>query len=233
MDEPVIQVEIAHEFERLKPWVTKFVIEGSEYGGQFDATNDDRILQFFRYFPTATTILEMGALEGGHSFALANRPGVRQVVAAEGRRSNIEKALFVQNLIRNEKVKFVEANLETFELRSLGTFDAVFCSGVLYHLPEPWALIEQCAQVSSNLFMWTHYAGENEAEEKVHGLRGKWHQEGGIKDPLSGLSTRSFWPTMGSLIDMLTASGYRTVHIIGNQLDHVNGRAVTLAATRS
>ena len=227
------QVQIAHEFERLKPWVTKFLIEGREYGGQFDAMNDDRISQFFQYFPTAATILEMGALEGGHSFALANRPGVRQVVAAEGRRSNVERALFVQTLVGNEKVKFVEANLETFDLSTLGTFDAVFCSGVLYHLPEPWAFIDRCAQVSPNVFMWTHYAGEYEAEERVHGLRGKWHQEGGIKDPLSGLSKRSFWPTLGSLIDMLTASGYRTVHIIGNQLDHVNGRAVTLAATRN
>jgi SAM-dependent methyltransferase len=232
-NEPVNHLDIAHEFERRKPWVTKFLIEGTEYGGQFDAMNDDRVSQFFQYFPNASTILELGALEGGHSFALANRPTVQRVVAAEGRFSNIEKALFVQGLVRTNKVEFVEANLENFDLLALGKFDAVFCSCVLYHLPEPWKLIEQCAQMSPNIFIWTHYAGENEAKETLQDLRGKWHQEGGLLDPLSGLSKRSFWPTLGSLISILTASGFRTVHLIGNELTHVNGLAVTLAATQA
>jgi len=233
MTETAGQVDLAYEFERRKPWVTKFRLHGVEYGGQFDALNDDRISQFFQYFPQAATILELGALEGGHSFALANRPTVERVVAAEGRSSNIDKALFVQRLLNSDKVKFVQANLENFELSPLGNFDAVFCSGLLYHLPEPWKLIEQCAGVSPNLFIWTHYAGENEAQETLQGLRGKWHQEGGLLDPLSGLSKRSFWPTLGSLVSMLTANGFRTIHLIGNELTHVNGFAVTLAAARA
>jgi SAM-dependent methyltransferase len=227
------QVDIAGEFERRKPWVTRFRLKGIEYGGTFDAMNDDRISQFFQYFPKATTILELGALEGGHSFALANAANVKRVVAAEGRSSNIDKALFVQRVLNSNKVEFVQANLENFELAPLGNFDAVFCSGLLYHLPEPWKLIEQCARVSPNLFIWTHYAGENEAKETLQGLRGKWHQEGGLLDPLSGLSKRSFWPTLGSLVSILTASGYRTIHLIGNELTHVNGLAVTLAAARA
>ena len=226
-------MDIAHEFERRKPWVTKFWIDGRDYGGHFDAMNDGRISQFFHYFPNASTILELGALEGGHSFGLANQPTVKRVVAAEGRPSNIERALFVQGLIGTHKVEFVEANLEDFDILAFGNFDAVFCSGLLYHLPEPWTLIERCAQVSPNLFIWTHYAGENEVEKIVHGFRGKWHGEGGLRDPLSGLSKKSFWPTLGSLINMLTRNGYRTVHIIGNELEHPNGLVVTLAATRA
>ena len=63
MAQRVQQIDLAHEFERRKPWVTKFRIDESEYGGQFDAMNDGRILQFFQYFPGASTILELGALE--------------------------------------------------------------------------------------------------------------------------------------------------------------------------
>ncbi|MEO8187433.1 MAG: hypothetical protein ABI580_08755, partial [Burkholderiaceae bacterium] len=103
------QSDIADEFERRKPWITKFSIQGTEYGGQFDAMNDDRVSQFFQYFPNVSTILELGALEGGHSFALANRPSVQRVLAAEGRSSNIEKAAFVQGLLNTDKVAFVEA----------------------------------------------------------------------------------------------------------------------------
>ena len=58
-------MDIAHEFERRKPWVTNFVINEREYGGYFDAMNDGRISQFFQYFPHARTVLELGALEGG------------------------------------------------------------------------------------------------------------------------------------------------------------------------
>ncbi len=127
----------------------------------------------------------------------------------------------------------MQVNLENFELLTLGTFDAVFCSGLLYHLPEPWKLIQRCAQVSPNLFLWTHYAGENEAEERVNGLRGKWHEEGGLGDPTSGLSKKSFWPTLGSLINLLTKNGFNTIHLIENELNHPNGLAVTVAATSS
>jgi SAM-dependent methyltransferase len=231
MTQPPTQIDIAREFERRKPWVTKFQIHDKEYGGSFDAMNDGRISQFFQYFPNVSTILELGALEGGHSFALANRPVVKRVTATEGRPLNMQKALFVQGLMRAEKVEFLQVNLENFDLLTLGTFDAVFCSGLLYHLPEPWTLIQRCAQVSPNLFLWTHYAGENEAEERVNGFRGKWHGEGGLGDPTSGLSKKSFWPTLGSLISMLTRNGFKTVHLIENELNHPNGLAITVAAT--
>ena len=231
MIQPSIQADLAREFERRKPWVTKFRFHDREYGGSFDAMNDGRISQFFQYFPNVGTILELGALEGGHSFALATQPAVKRVTAIEGRPVNMEKALFVQGLMGAGKVEFLQVNLENFDLLTLGSFDAVFCSGLLYHLPKPWKLIQRCAQVSQNLFIWTHYAGENEAEERVNGFRGKWHEEGGLADPTSGLSKKSFWPTLGSLIAMLSMNGFKTVHLIENELNHPHGLAATVAAT--
>jgi SAM-dependent methyltransferase len=224
-------MNVAHEFEQRKPWVTKFRINEAEYGGQFDAMNDNRITQFFEYFPDVRNVLELGSLEGGHSFSLASRPTVAKVVALEGRLVNVEKSLFVQKLLDANKVKFVEANLQNTDLSDFGQFDAVFCSGLLYHLPKPWELIEECARVSPNLFIWTQYAGEKEAEETVNGYHGKWYQEWGLTDPLSGLSEKSFWLTLGSLINLLTKNGYKTVHIIENTLDHPHGACVTLAAS--
>jgi hypothetical protein len=49
---------------------------------------------------------------------------------------------------------------------------------------------------------------------------------------LSGLSKKSFWLTLGSLIGLLTANGYREVKIFEHDLAHPKGNAVTLAATR-
>ena len=179
MTQPPIQIDIAREFERRKPWVTKFQIQDREYGGSFDAMNDGRISQFFQYFPNVSTILELGALEGGHSFALANRPVVKRVTAAEGRPLNMQKALFVQGLHRGREGGVCTSQFGKLRAPSFRDFRRRVLLRLAVPPPEPWKLIQQCARVSPNLFLWTHYAGENEANARVHGLRGKWHEEGG------------------------------------------------------
>lgn len=221
---------IAREFDQRQPWITKFSINGAEYGGAFDAMNDARLAQFNDYFPNVRTILELGSLEGGHSFGLARNPNVERIVALEGRAFNIARSQFVQKLLGVSRVTFVEANLEEAELAAHGKFDAVFCSGLLYHLPEPWTLIRQCARVSSNLFIWTHYAADDNTID-VNGYHGKWYQESGFGDPLSGMSKSSFWPTLTSLKAMLAQNGFAKVSVIEDDAKHPHGPAVTLAAT--
>jgi hypothetical protein len=98
-------------------------------------------------------------------------------------------------------------------------------------LPEPWKLIEQLPRVAPALFIWTHYADDLHAGEIREGLRGKIHHEGGPDEPLSGMSATAFWPTLGSLMKLLTISGYRTIHVIENDPTHPNSPAVTLVAT--
>jgi SAM-dependent methyltransferase len=217
------------EFARRGPWVTKFTIDSEVLGGDYDGDNW-RVQKFFDAFPEVTSILELGCLEGGQSFALASRPNVSRVTAVEGRTSNIEKARFVQSLIAcGHKVQFVQADLEHADLRGLGEFDAVFCCGLLYHLVKPWRLLGQCTDRSSRLFLWTHYAAS--AETSVDDIEGRWYTEAGPDDPLSGLSERAFWPTREGLLQMLTRAGYSTVKVIRELFEHENGPAITLAAT--
>lgn len=222
--------DIEREFAARQPWVTKFVIEGRAYGGHFDALQDERLTQFWQCFPAAQTILELGSLEGGHTIGLAQHAGVRRVVGIEARPENLARAALAKKLLGASNVEFAEANLETTALASYGKFDALFCSGLLYHLPEPWTLVQQFPRVSPNLFLWTHYAADATADTLVNGYRGIWYQEGGMADPLSGVSAKSFWPTLGSLLALLHENGYRTVHILDNQTQHPHGPAVTLAA---
>lgn len=219
------------EFEKWGPWVTKFHLFGEDFGGTFDAGNDVRIVQFFEAFPNAARILELGSLEGGHSFALAARESTVEVVSIEGRRSNIEKAEFVQSVIGDHKVKLVEANVESIDFADLGRFDAVFCSGLLYHLPRPWEIVPKLAAASPNVFIWTQISEEKNAKRLKAGWRGKYYREGGFRDPLSGLSRRSFWLSLGSLIGLLTSNGYKETRIFEHNLNHPKGHSVTLAAT--
>ena len=218
------------EFEKLGPWVFQFGIGGADYGGAISAIGDVRLAQFWNFAPEAKRILELGSLEGAHTVQLAARAGVEEVIAIEGREANIRKAELVKRLFRAGKAQFVAANLETTDLMTFGKFDAVFCSGLLYHLPEPWKLIEQLPRVAPKLFIWTHYANDLLADVVQNDLRGQVHREGGADEPLSGMSATAFWPTLGSLITLLTTNGYKTVHVIKNDRTHKNSPAITLAA---
>ncbi len=226
------QSSLKAEFEKRNPWITRFHIENEEYGGFFDAMNDVRIEQFFECFPSVENILELGSLEGGHSFALAQNSAVKKVTAIEGRADNIQRAEFVKEVLDDKKVEFLEANIEKTDFDALGKFDAVFCSGLLYHLPEPWKLIEQLGKISPNIFIWTQVSEEVKAKKIRNGWRGKYYREGGFFDPLSGLSKKSFWFSLGSLVNLLTINGYSKIRIIENNLNHPKGPAVTIAATK-
>jgi len=224
------QTDLRAQFANRGPWVTKFVIQGQDYGGEFDAMNDGRIAQFWEAFPDARTILELGSLEGGHTFGLAARSKVEYIVGIEGRQANVAKAKWVQTLLGVTKVQLVVANLESPPLSPFGHFDAVFCCGLLYHLPRPWELIEQITPVSSGLFLSTHYAPEERAVTIRNGIRGLVYQEFGVADPLSGLSDHSFWPTLDGLFGILHDNGFVGTKIVHHNEEHPHGPIITVAA---
>jgi SAM-dependent methyltransferase len=219
------------DFAKLGPWIFQFRIDGRVYGGGISAEGDERLERFFRFAPHAKTILELGSLEGAQTFIMARRPGVTRVLGLEGREANLRKARFVQQHLEMRNVEFAQANLELADLAAFGTFDAVFCCGLLYHLPEPWKLIEQTAIIAPTLFIWTQYATENEAHDVGGGLRGKIHVEGGADEPLSGMSPTATWLTLDSLRALLRASGYGRIDVIFDDPGHANGPAVTIGAT--
>ena len=128
-------------------------------------------------------------------------------------------------------MEFLQANLEQSDLTALGKFDAIFCCGLLYHLPEPWKLLERLPAVAPRLFIWTQYAADAEAGDLSGGLRGKIHAEGGPDEPLSGMSPTATWLTLDSLRDVLAESGYKRIDVIHNDPAHANGPAVTIGAT--
>jgi hypothetical protein len=227
-----IFMNLVTEFAQRGPWVTQFEIDGAASGGDYQVSNDPRVRQFFERFPDVRTILELGSLEGGHTFTLARHQGVERVLAIEGRLANIDKAKFIGSLLGVSNVQFKQANLEQLQLQTLGYFDAIFCCGLLYHLPEPWKLVSQGPLVAPSLFIWTVYANENEATIEIDGLHGREYIEGGLNEPLSGLSAKSTWLTLPSLLELLKRSGYGKIEVL-EKSQNPNGPAVSLAASLS
>ena len=67
---------------------------------------------FFASRPRPRRFWSSDALEGAHTFILAQRPGVNRVLALEGREANLRKARFVQELLQVANAEFAQANLE-------------------------------------------------------------------------------------------------------------------------
>ncbi len=199
---------IIEQAERLQPWWFRFEIDGFGFGGQ--VSRDTMKTECFSTWARklgkpVKTIIEFGSHEGSHSLQLASIPGVERVIGLEAREDNLRRARFVKRIFGADSIEFHQCNLESFEPRSWPTCDAVFCAGVLYHLPRPWEFVPKLATLCrSYLFLVTHYAAG--ADDRVYGYSGKWTGEG--EDPLSGLSSQSFWLSFKDIIRVLMQNGF-------------------------
>src|ERR1700676_4386074 len=99
---------LKEQFAKLSPWIFQFRIDGADYGGGISAVGDLRVEQLFRFVPEGEKILELGSLEGAHSFILARHSGMKRVVALEGRDANLRKARFVQELLQVRNLEFAQ-----------------------------------------------------------------------------------------------------------------------------
>lgn len=226
------ELNLKDEFSKRSPWITQFNINGQLYGGNYDAMNDQRVNIFFEHFPNAANILELGSLEGGHTLALASRPHVKKVVGIEGRQSSVEKCEFIKKIFGCNNIEFLLGNIESLDLASYGQFDSVFCSGLLYHLLQPWKLIENISKVSNSVLISTHYCKEELATDSANGYTGTYYKEFGLEEPLSGLSSESFWPTLEEIGRMLAVNGFVNTKVIQNNIVHPHGPSVLLVSTK-
>ena len=134
-------------------------------------------------------VLELGPYDGTDTVNLAWF--CDELVSLEARQENIDATQARVDAAGLTNVKIIQANLELYDLAQLGKFDAVWASGIIYHLPTPWELIEQIGHVTDLCYGWTHLA-ETWGQEKS-GFAGREYGE--IDHPLAGLSPRSWWLT--------------------------------------
>ena len=229
-DRRLLDYLLSDAFDRRAPWVTGVEVDGRTYG-RAARHKSPRLEEFFRAFPEASRgrVLEPGSLEGAMTVELAKR--AREVVGLEARPESVERAEFLKGLFGAENATFHLTDLEEDHLSSYGAFDAVFCCGLLYHLPNPRAFVERLAAASPNLYLDTQYARPEWDLTFKEGLRG-WVRREDSADPRSGVSGTAFWPTLDELRRLLSESGYGRVETLSLLPDNRHGSRVHLAASR-
>jgi 2-polyprenyl-3-methyl-5-hydroxy-6-metoxy-1,4-benzoquinol methylase len=180
-------------------------------------------------------ILDLGSLEGGLTLEMA-REGW-DATGIEGRLENFEKAELIREYYGLDNLRFQHRDVKTLSRERDGVFDAILCCGLLYHIDNPFALLETLADMTAPdglMFLDTHVAPDEHAARfgtHAHQLSepatlehggttydGRWFSEpapqtGTVLDEQWSATSneRSFWPTRRALIRGAYHAGFHSV----------------------
>jgi len=139
-------------------WTSK--LPGFSGGGQADLFGEDERPRWMAQAAGGISgkhVLELGPLEGGHSFQL-EQLGAR-VTAIEGNSLAFQRCLIVKNLY-DLRTKFLHGDFVEYLRTTDERFDIVFASGVLYHMRAPVKVILDLCRLADQVFVWSQYFDE-------------------------------------------------------------------------
>jgi hypothetical protein len=195
-------------------------------------------------------ILELGPLEGGHSY-LMEKAGAHSVLAIEACVLSYLKCLIAKEITGLRRVAFQFGNFVPFLETSTERFDLIVASGVLYHQREPLQLLEAIAQHTDRVFLWTHYYLEGHDTDYVKAeyftrvpgapLNGfacdlfrleydRYLPNGKYR---GGVHDHAHWMKRDDLLACLRHVGFTNIEIAFEQTEHPFGPNLTLLARRA
>ncbi len=103
-------------------------------------------------------LLDVGCLEGAYAVEFA-RMGF-QVLGVEVREASIAACNYVKSKTNLPNLTFAQDN--AWNIANYGTFDVVFCCGLLYHLDQPKKFLEIVSSVTKKLMVLpTHFSTDS------------------------------------------------------------------------
>lgn len=143
-------------------------------------------------------IADLGCLEGGYAVEFARRGF--ESVGLEVRDNNFAACTYVKSKVDLPNLSFVQD--DAWNIGNHGTFDAMFCAGLLYHIDDPKRFLRTLSACTTKvLIIHTHFAVETGLTDRARdvwakvrrkprdgqfdlgpmttheGLRGRWYTE--------------------------------------------------------
>lgn len=174
------------------------------------------------------SLVDLGCLEGGWTVEFA-RAGF-EALGIDARKVNLEKCEYVAEQMNLPNLRF--SLDDVLNIEQYGQFDAVFCSGLLYHLDNPAAYLRTLGDVTRRvLILQTHYATTAEsAARQTYALSELVTHEGNVgrwfpeypedaddkfleEHPWASYGNyRSFWMEKRYLLQVLRDVGFSPVY---------------------
>jgi len=196
-------------------------------------------------------ILELGPLEGGHTYMLESM-GAESILAIEANSRAYLKCLITKEILGLQRARIMLGDFVTYLKNTQDSYDVCIASGVLYHMQNPVELMDLISQKSAKAMIWTHYYDHaliknnpNLREDKFSGSVTKDYQ--GFEHVLyrqnyqeslnsaqfaGGHETFSLWMTRADILTGLENFGFRQINIEFEEPHHPNGPCFCLAASR-
>lgn len=235
-------------------WVSKLPPPFSNLqAGQIGLFEDDRIAEGLNTLGgiAGSEVLELGPLEGGHSYML-QRAGAKSVLAIESNSRAYLKCLIVKELLGLERVHFQCGDFLEYLRHDPPHFDFVLASGVLYHQRNPVELIHRLAEVTDRVLVWTHYyddailrasatlAPKFPRHDAVtyEGYRHTLHRQeyqASLAHPgyCGGSADYSAWLTRDDLLSAFRHFGFTTLRLLREDPHFPNGPCILFTARKS
>jgi hypothetical protein len=197
-------------------------------------------------------ILELGPLEGGHSYQMS-KLGADNVLAVEANTRLFLKCLLTKELYKLDRCHFVLGDFVKFMTETSRIFDFCLASGVLYHMENPAELLSLIAKVANRAMLWTQYYDHAIIQAQMSYLKRLRFSAGkpanykgftytrherryGIRlrslQFIGGTAAFSCWMELDDIIAGLKHFGFEKVAISFHDKEHVNGPAVCLACSK-
>jgi Protein of unknown function (DUF1698) len=196
------------------------------------------------------TVLELGPLEGAHTYML-ERAGFGSILSIEANPRAYLKCLIIKEIVGLSRTHFLCGDFLEYLRDSPAPVDAVFASGVLYHMINPVELIALLSKIAGRLFLWTHYydRGMISQNRKVAGRFKPGHRSeyAGFQHQLfrydyggsfrlarfcGGSRPYAHWMLREEIIACVKHFGFGEIRTSFEEPDHPNGPAFALIALR-
>jgi hypothetical protein len=191
-------------------------------------------------------VLELGALEGGHTSMLEHAGA--KVTSIESNQRAFLKCLIVKNALHLE-TEFLYGDFRPYVAAAEpNSFDLVVAFGVLYHMAEPVKLLHDLGRITNAFALWTHYYDHEVLADRavrfdstpqlqsVNGTSVQVYQQrylASVTRPgyCGGSAPISFWLPRQGMLDYIESMGFE-ITIGGEQKTDPVGPNILLLARR-
>jgi hypothetical protein len=199
------------------------------------------------------SVLELGPLEGGHSYML-EKHGAASIDAIEANTRMYLRCLVLKEILGLTRCRFQCGDFVGYLRNCKKRFDVCLACGVLYHMRDPVSLLSLISKVTDQLCLWTHYydptvihsghPSANNFSQHIEcqelGIRVILHRHEygqaftiGWRKFYGGNADHSHWMERADLLACLSHFGFDNVEITREDRDHPHGPAIGLVARRS
>ena len=230
-------------------WISSFPPEVGVRAGDRPLHDDPRLQWMLAQRPvTGQRIIELGPLEGGHTYQLL-QAGAAGITALESNGKSFLKCLVTKEVLGLDRARFLCADFVEWMSASPETFDLCLASGVLYHMTEPLRMLGLACARARSVFLWTHYYDEallrkNSAQFhrfgpatdlewkgfRARGYRRSYGAQAWNPLHLGGQASYSYWLTRDDILAALRHFGLTDIRIGPEDLAHPAGPAFCLVA---